>query len=345
VIISSSEPQRGRTITHCARRPGLWTTNRDPPSSGNGPVVDLPPLDTSRPFTRAQGCAAGTDPAKARVGRFKRVLFGVYVDAGVELTPAMRVQAALALFNSSAFASHFSAARVYGVPVPTCPDEHVTVTEKRHRRRPQGVVPHVNPRPDVRVVDGVRVSAPAQMFIELGTVLSLVDLVVVGDHLVRHGLVPLRQLLQKCERSTDRGARAARRAAGYVRERVDSPMETRLRMLLVLAGLPEPRVNLSLRDVDGQPLRRYDLCWPSVWVIVEYDGRQHIEREQHWESDLERREAIDDDGWRILVVTSRGIYRHPEQTVLRVWRLLRSRRLPGVPTRPSDAWRPHFPGM
>jgi hypothetical protein len=121
-------------------------------------------------------------------------------------------------------------------------------------------------------------------------------------------------------------------------------MEKRLRMLLVLAGLPEPQVNLSLRDVDGRPLRRYDLCWPSVRVIVEYDGRQHIEREQHWESDLERREAIVDDGWRILVVTSPGIYRDPERTVLRVWRVLRARRLPGVPREPSEAWRPHLPG-
>ena len=34
------------------------------------------------------------------------------------------------------------------------------------------------------------------------------------------------------------------------------PMETRLRMLLVLAGLPEPRVNLTIRDVDGEPVRR-----------------------------------------------------------------------------------------
>jgi hypothetical protein len=181
------------------------------------------------------------------------------------------------------------------------------------------------------------------MFIELATLLSLVDLVV-GDHLVRHGQVSLHQLLMACERSTARGAQAARAAASFVRERVDSPMETRLRMLIVLAGLPEPEVNLSIRDVDGRPLRRYDLCWPSVRVIVEYDGRHHIEREQNWESDLDRREAIDDDGWRILVVTGAGIYREPQRTVCRVWRLLRARRLPGVPRRPSDGWRPHFPG-
>ena len=77
---------------------------------------------------------------------------------------------------------------------------------------------------------------------------------------------------------------------------------------------------------------------------MEYDGRHHIEREQTWESDLLRREAIDDDEWRILVVTSRGIYVDPAQTLERVWRLLRTRRMPGVPNKLSDEWRQHFPG-
>ena len=114
-------------------------------------------------------------------------------------------------------------------------------------------------------------------------------------------------------------------------------------MLLVLAGLPEPIVNLTVRDADGLPARRYDLCWPAARVIVEYDGRQHIEREQSWEADLRRREEIDDGGYRLLVVTARGIYVHPDQTVLRFWRLLRARRMPGLPPRPRDDWRPHFP--
>ena len=42
-----------------------------------------------------------------------------------------------------------------------------------------------DPRPHVRTVDGLRVSAPAQMFVELASILNLVDLVVVGDNLVR----------------------------------------------------------------------------------------------------------------------------------------------------------------
>lgn len=300
-------------------------------------------LDTRQPFTRAQALAAGLDPCAAQPGRFVRLLRSVYVDARVPITPLVRVRAALAQFEGRAFASHVSAARVYDVPLPTVPAEHVSVTEPRHRRRTTGVVPHVNPTPDVRVVHGIPVSSPTQMFVELATILSLVDLVVVGDHLVRVGLLTLPELVAACERSRERGARAARRAASYVRERVDSPMETRLRMLLVLAGLPEPQVNLTIRDVDGVPLRRYDLSWPDARVIVEHDGRQHIEREAAWEDDLDRREAIDDDGWRILVVTSRGIYREPQRTVARVWQLLRARGLRGVPRRPAEDWRAHFP--
>ena len=138
--------------------------------------------------------------------------------------------------------------------------------------------------------------------------------------------------------------RRAREAAAYVRPGVDSPMETRLRMLLVLAGIPEPEVNLTLRDVDGEPVRRFDLSWPGVKVVVEYDGRHHVVREDAWERDLDRRESMDADGWRLLVVTSRGIYAEPERTVSRVFDVLRARRLPSLPARPSDAWRPHFPG-
>jgi very-short-patch-repair endonuclease len=196
----------------------------------------------------------------------------------------------------------------------------------------------------VITVGGVRVTAYLRTFVDLAEVLSLVDLVAVGDHLVRRGRTTPEQLRAYCSQSCARAATLARRAAQHVREGVDSPMETRLRMLLVLAGLPEPQVNLTIRDVLGEPVRRYDLSWPEGKAIVEYDGRQHIEREEQWERDLERRAAIDEDEWRILVVTARGIYNTPARTLDQVHRMLLKRGVPGTPRRLSDAWRPHFPG-
>jgi hypothetical protein len=260
------------------------------------------------------------------------------------MTPKVRAQAALVPFHASAFASHASAARIHGVPIPTLPDEHVTVLKPGHRRLRPDIQCHLRSGGATVVIDGTRVSDYCQMFVELAELLSLVDLVVVGDNLIRHGRTSCADLPGFCQASVLPGAGLARRAAGYVRERVDSPMETRLRMLIVLAGLPEPEVNVTVRTADGEPLRRYDLSYPAAKVIVEYDGRQHIEREDSWESDLDRREAIDDEGWRILIVTSSGVFREPDRTLQRISRLLSARGLPGVPRRLTDDWRPHFPG-
>jgi hypothetical protein len=183
------------------------------------------------------------------------------------------------------------------VPIPALPEEHVTVLRKAERRSRPGIRCHYAPAAEVYRTSNLRVSGPTQLFVELATQLPLVDLVVVGDRLVRDGRVTLRELGTFCQQAKGPGATHAREAAAYVREGVDSPMETRLRLLLVLAGLPEPQVNRYVGE-SGVAWRKYDLCWPEAKLIAEYDGRHHIEREEQWEADLARREGIDDDGWR-----------------------------------------------
>jgi very-short-patch-repair endonuclease len=121
-------------------------------------------------------------------------------------------------------------------------------------------------------------------------------------------------------------------------------METRLRLLIVLAGLPEPKVNHKIRDEHGRVLVRLDLSYPELRLIVEYDGRQHAEDTDQWNRDLDRREYFDDEEWRILVVTAKGIFREPERTLHRVRRALVKRGCRQVPRRLDDAWRRHFPG-
>ena len=303
-----------------------------------------PALDTSRPFTRADAVRAGIDPKLLRTSLFRRVFRGVYISAEVPDSPFVRAEGALVLHPPTAFVSHTTAALVYGLPVPADPMVHVTVLADRDRRSRPEIRSHVTTRePRVSTLRGIRVSHPIRMFVELASMLTLVDLVVVGDALVRLGRIPAARLVDECRASTDQHAATALRAAQYVRDEVDSPMESRLRMLIVLAGLPEPEVNHKIRDEHGRVLRRFDLSYPELRLIVEYDGRQHIEREGHWESDLDRREELDDDGWRILVVTSKGIYRTPERTLERIHQTLLARGCRNLPRRLAEGWRAHFP--
>jgi hypothetical protein len=302
------------------------------------------PFDPRQPFPRFRALQAGIPRATVDSPAFRRLLHGIIVAADVPDSALLRVKAALACYFDSAYASHASAARVWRVPVQTRPLEHVTVPDDSHRLRRAGIVTHRRAGAAVAVRHGVRVSVLADLFVELADELSLVELVVAGDWMVRRHRVRITDLRQAAQHASGHAGRSARRAAGYVRAKVDSPMETRLRMLIVLAGLPEPVVNASIRVVGGEQVRRFDLSWPEAKVVVEYDGRHHVERVEQWEADLDRREEIDDDGWRILVVVASGIYADPARTVGRVFRLLRARGLEGLPERPSEDWRPHFPG-
>jgi very-short-patch-repair endonuclease len=119
-------------------------------------------------------------------------------------------------------------------------------------------------------------------------------------------------------------------------------METRLRLLIVFAGLPEPTVNLKLRRPDGSVRRRLDLSYPSVRLIIEYDGRQHAEDLAQWQSDLERREEFDNEKWRLLIVTRDGIYDRPLRTLIRVRDALLALGYRGVPRQLFDGWQAHF---
>jgi len=297
--------------------------------------------DCPSPFTRAQALAAGVSPQTLRSSRVRRLFRGVYMWADEQVTPVARARAALALHDATAFASHHSAARLHGLPAPPSPDEHVSVFDIARRRPQPGIRVHLAASDSSVVVrHGIRVAHPIDTFLELANHVPLVDLVSVGDATVRRQLASPAQLLGSSAEHQRAGCVLARRAAALVRPGVDSPMETRLRMLIVLAGLPEPVVNHAIRAADGRPLRRFDLCYPSWRLIVEYDGRQHAEDGKQWRSDIVRREELDRAGWRLVVVTAEGIYTEPERTLRRVVDALSDRGCTLPPL--SDEWRPHF---
>ena len=99
-------------------------------------------------------------------------------------------------------------------------------------------------------------------------------------------------------------------------------------MLIVLGGLPEPQVNYILREQNGEWSSRFDLCYSDLKLIVEYDGCHHAEVRANWLNDIKRREALERDGWRFVIVTSEGLYEAPFETLQRVRLALIERELP-----------------
>ena len=293
-----------------------------------------------RPFTRAEYLAAGGGRSALRGARYREIAKCIYVDVDQEDSDA-RVRAALMIHPESAFASHWSAGRVLKLPVPDNPFEHVTVRDKKERRYRSWLKPHVTIRKrGVIVVRGIPVTDPITTFLQLAGHLSLVDLVVLGDAIVRiYRISPLR-LLKAARASTDYYAAAARRAAAYVRKGVDSPMETRLRMLIVLAGLPEPVVNVVLVHEDGSWRRRFDLCYPRIKLVVEYNGRHHREKSQR-SADEARANELEPEGYLILPFEAEDIYVTPEATLTKIRRHLILRGWDDVPPL-NDRWRQDF---
>ena len=321
------------------------------PGSGEGTLVCMAAqthgmeLDPRKPFGRTDARRAGIPVKALASARFRKLFYDVYVSADVAVTPALRAAAVLAISPLGSHVSHHRAARVWGGVVPDQPLTHVSSPRGGTRSERQGVGSHeISRGAEVVTFAGLRVSSPAQTFIDLATELSLVDLVVLGDSLVKKGRTTTRQLVEAALGWKGKGCRAARRAARLVRAGVDSPMETRLRLLMVFAGLPEPVVNHIVYNARGAVSKRFDLSYPELKVIIEYDGRQHTEDDRQWDRDIERREELDVDEWRLIVIQAKGIYAEPGRTLDRIVEAMRACGARGLPRRLNREWERHFPG-
>ena len=188
------------------------------------------------------------------------------VRASAELTDSLEVRCrALALIADAATFSHLTAARLCDLPVPgrcgplglPLDDEQIEVTCAVLPPRLAGVRGHYGKvGADVRTLDsGLRVTSGARTWAELVPRLGLDDAVVLGDAVLRHGWADLVELTAWAARPGRRGAGRMRAAIPLLEPRTDSPMETRLRLLIVRAGLPRPVANLDV-VVDGGWLAR-----------------------------------------------------------------------------------------
>jgi hypothetical protein len=263
---------------------------------------------------------------------------GVLVRADAPLTHLGLVRAALT-YAPDGVVSGSSAARLWNAIVPDRSDVELTLP-RAMRVQTRGIREH---RPAARPPwfwrFGVRVTTPAATFVRLAADLDLVDLVVAGDSMVRGGHVTPEQLVAAAAASRGHRARLARRAAGLVRAEVDSPRETRLRMLMVLAGMPEPEVNIVFYKPDGTYEYRLDMGNRAKRVAFEYDGKQH-ETPEHEAYDEGRRIVFEGRRWAIYSFVNDDEFISPDLAVDRLRAIHDDH---GIPHVPSLEWRRHFP--
>lgn len=300
----------------------------------------------NRPFLRSEAIREGMSRHRVDGPTYHRVFGTVRVPVAAELSPLTLARCAVLVVPDAA-ASHHTAARLWGGVVPDTAEVHVTVTTARARRRRPGLRCHARPGSTTTTLPGekVLVTSPEQTFVDLAAELSLVDLVVLGDSLVHRGVTTTDRLLDAAEQATGPGAASARDGASRVRPGAESAMETRSRLLLVLGGLPEPRVNQWVLDDSGRGRSRLDLPYPELLLAFEYDGRQHAEDAHQWGWDLARREWLDAQGWRLIVLRAEDVYVTPWATVRRARDALAARGFDvALPDEAPLDFRRHFPG-
>jgi very-short-patch-repair endonuclease len=159
----------------------------------------------------------------------------------------------------------------------------------------------VVPPPVIR--HGLPLLPPEQVWLQLASILTVDELIIAGDYLVRRRRADTsveRLVAEVAISKGNHGTKRARLALREVRAGTDSPKETELRLLIVRAGLPEPVIGHRVIDVDGYFVGVPDLAYVEERIAIDYDGEVHRTDERVFLDDIERRERFEDAGWRYL---------------------------------------------
>jgi hypothetical protein len=170
------------------------------------------------------------------------------------------------------------------------------------------------------------VTVPVRTAFDLGRQPERVQGLIALDALCHRRLVPLPELARyAAERPRWPGVYSLRELLTLVDARAESPMETRLRLLLHDAGAPAPVPQYEVRDASGRFLARVDLAYPQWRIALEYEGDHHREKTQ-FRRDIARVNALRQAGWLVLRFTADDVLRHPHMVADHVAAAIRERR-------------------
>lgn len=288
------------------------------------PAARRPDALQGRVFRKADVVARGLlTPSELRSRAWRRLYRGVYADACLPESLALRIAGAKLLLPPSAVFSGRTAAFLHGageladlrhpveVSVPTGV-RFGPVTGLRVRQVRLGP-------DDVVLLGGRRCTTGLRTALDLARMEPLPDAVAALDVLLARAIVGVGELREAAGVAVGRGSRQTRRAVALADPRAESQQESRLRVLLALSGL-FPDVQVTVRDDAGDFVARVDLAFREQRLAIEYDGAWHGERAQ-FAKDRRRLNRLVAAGWTVLHVTAQDL-RDPAALVARIRALL-----------------------
>lgn len=259
------------------------------------------------PFRGADAVGAGLSEDALRGARFRRLFRGVYVRSDHQLNLVVWLRAALLVLPADSVVSHVTAVHLYGLAIGDAWPLHLSTNGSTHTRHPQLCLHRRKGMLTPHEVAGLPVTGPDRTLVDIATKVGLVELVQAIEWMLHRRMTTIENLASYAWSRHLDGVRRVRRSIVLVRDGVESPMETVVRLMIVFARLPEPECNAVIRSPDGRFLARGDLVYAEWKVLVEYDGWQHERDGRQRQRDRQRREDLEADGWRVIVVTAEDL--------------------------------------
>jgi very-short-patch-repair endonuclease len=272
-------------------------------------------FDLDSPFRGSTALAAGLLTLGVLRGpRFHRLFPDVYVHAAVEVDLALRARAAYLLVDGRGVIGGYAAAELLDASCgPEDAPVDLVLPGRAYREHPGLVVHRGQLLPDeATAVDGIAATSPVRTAYDLGRNPPLTEAVVALDALShRWEFRPDAVLDLRCRHLGARGSAQLPQVVRLANPLAESPMESRIRLVIVLAGLPVP--------VLQHPIGPFflDLAYPAIRLAIEYDGRAHREQVRAMR-DLDRQAYLSDAGWKVLRFTAAQVLCRPRWVAARV---------------------------
>jgi hypothetical protein len=263
------------------------------------------------PFTTRQASELGVGYSRLRHTDVLGLSRGIksFTDEDISLALLARPYTQVTGYSAASHATAFAIWEFPGfLPVSDPGLIHVSRQMPHSIPRRSGVVGHRTMFRDdeVECLDGLWITTRVRTWLDCSRRMGIDELVVVADHLIRvprpefeGRSVPyatLAELARMLERHKGTpGIQKARVALGLARVGSDSAPETRLRLAVGYAGLPEPEINVNVPLANGKS-RQPDQAFRDYRVAVEYDGGTHADPDQVV-SDIRRQEDFEAAGW------------------------------------------------